>query len=222
MSFDNYTGLIEEIEDFLARNDLGHKIPSWITLAEKEMVLELRDLRENMFETTGTLISGDPFIDLPFEVRQLRALRIDTNPERRLNLVSMDKLIDVTNNANRAGLQFPQAFTFVGERRIQVAPASGTTDGYTLFFWGDVAKVNQAKTTSQILRESPQSLLYGASLHGARWMKDAQLQAEAGEAYRDAKVKYRQYLTRARAGGGAIRQRPDSQPRDMHTDVNVR
>lgn len=222
MSLDTYADMIEQVVHMLDRPDLKAEAVDWLTLTEKELVLELRDLQEVMYESTGTFVDDQDYIDLPTGVRVLRHLRIDVDPPQRVNIVSMDKWIDVQAGAQASGVSKPIVATMTGSNRLSLQPGGKSTDGYTLFYWGDMAKIDKSKTTSNVLRESPNCLLYGAAVQSAQFTQNADGLQLWEKEYQKSKSLYGRYLSRQRLSGGALRVRPDTGPEARHTSSNIR
>ncbi len=216
--FESYEELSLEVTDLLARGDLEAKVPLWLQLTESDMQKKLRDFRETLLETTGaTFVAGQDFVTLPTGFREALFLRIDTSQERRLSIVSADKLIDVRVNGRNAGIDHPIAAAYGGELKLLIAPAPTSADPYTLFYHGRLANIDQSKTTSQVLRDTPEALLYGAAYHGANFVRNWELADRFNQIYTDARTTYGAFLFRARTSGGDIRVRPDQIPNDAYS-----
>ena len=81
MSIGTYAELKTSIANFLARDDLTAQIPDFIQLAEGRMSREL-ETREQEKRSTATLTSGDEYIALPTDMREVREVKLNTSPYR--------------------------------------------------------------------------------------------------------------------------------------------
>ena len=112
MSFDTYVNLQAEIIDYLARDDLNAKIPSFITLTEAKLNRELFVRQMELRETSAVdLTSAEPeFISLPSDFQSMRRIRlttVDGEPRLRyLSSASLDEFRYGSGNATGRPLYF--------------------------------------------------------------------------------------------------------------------
>ena len=71
MSISTYSELKTAVANFLARSDLTDQIPNFIQLAEARLSREL-ETRDQEKRATATLTSGDEYIALPTDMREVR------------------------------------------------------------------------------------------------------------------------------------------------------
>ena len=79
MSISTYSELKTAVANFLARTDLTDQIPNFIQLAEARLSREL-ETRDQEKRATATLTSGDEFIALPTDMREVREIKLNTSP----------------------------------------------------------------------------------------------------------------------------------------------
>ena len=79
MSISTYSELKTAVANFLARTDLTDQIPNFIQLAEARLSREL-ETRDQEKRATATLTSGDEFIALPTDMREIREIKLNTSP----------------------------------------------------------------------------------------------------------------------------------------------
>ncbi|MEK9654394.1 MAG: hypothetical protein VW202_01710, partial [Halieaceae bacterium] len=79
MSISTYSELKTSIANFLARDDLTAQIPNFIQLAEARIGREL-ETREQEKRATAALEVGDEYIALPTDLREVREVKLNTNP----------------------------------------------------------------------------------------------------------------------------------------------
>jgi hypothetical protein len=218
MSFETYAKLFDEVVDLMSRGDLVEKVPLWSQMVESDLQKTLRDFRETVIEETGTLVADQDYFEVPDGFREIVVFRLDTDPDTRLQLVSMDKLTDVRVNANLNGVGTPSAMAFATNKKLLIAGTPGTAIPYTLFYHGTPTQSDRAgDATSQLLRDAPELLLYGCAYHGAIYTQNAEMKAFYGEEYEKNKRTYGAYLFRTKTSGGSLRVRPDVVVNDSHS-----
>ena len=223
MSFDTYEKMYEEVVDLLSRGDLKDKVPGWAQLVESDLQMSLRDFRETVLDKTGNLVAGQDYFELPDGFREIVLFRLNTNPESRLTLVSMDKLTDVRVGSKLNGLGTPTAMAFASNTKLLLAGTPETADSYTLFYHGSPSPSERSgDKSSTLLRDAPQLLLYGCAFHGSLYTQDEVQEARFEKNYERQKRIYGAYLFRTKTSGGALRVRPDSTPNDSHSRIATR
>lgn len=172
MSISTYAELKTAIANFLARDDLTDQIPNFIQLAEARMSREL-ETREQEKRATATLTSGDEFIALPTDMREIREVKLNTNPNRVLTYYSPTSL-DSTYSGTGTGV--PQGFSIVGkEMKLRPIPDSGYTA--EIVYIGGLASISDVSTPTLFLR-SPDLYLYGALAEAYAYLLDEQRAAQ--------------------------------------------
>ena len=110
---DTYEKLVETVADWLGRNDLAHRIPDFIHLAEVDLSRNLK-LRDQEKIKKGTLVADQEWIPLPDDLQIARQLKIHSDPVRLIEIVSVDKLRVIEEAyTSETG---PMAGTHVGNR----------------------------------------------------------------------------------------------------------
>jgi hypothetical protein len=217
VSYDSYEALIEEVSDEVGRSDVKAKMLDWLDLIEKRMVRELKYFRGSVFQTTGTLTADQASLTLPTGLLEALLLRIETNPEQRVNMVSWDKLVDVRASGASAGLLTVEVAHHFDQYTLLLEPAPSSNDPYTLFWRGQLPKIDETTVTSQVLEEAPDLLFHGALFHAFGYTRNAQQKAENKGLYDQCLDAYGKFLWNAHFGGGTNRVRPDSMPAAPHT-----
>ena len=121
MSISTYAELKSTIADFLARDDLTTQIPTFIQLAEGRMSREL-ETREQEKRATTNLTANDQYVTLPTDFREVREVKLNTDPVKVLSYFSPTNL-DQTYGTNSSGR--PQGFSIVGsEMKVRPIPDS--------------------------------------------------------------------------------------------------
>ena len=79
MAIATYTDLQTSIANFLARSDLTAQIPDFIALAEASMSREL-ETRSQEKRATASTVSGNEYLSLPTDLREVREVKLNTSP----------------------------------------------------------------------------------------------------------------------------------------------
>lgn len=176
MSITSYQDLQDAIANFLARDDLTTQIPNFIQLAEARMSREL-ETREQEKRVTATLTSGDEYIALPTDLREVREVKLNTSPVKVLSYFSPSGL-DTSYSGNGQGR--PEGFSIVGkEMKLRPVPDSAYTA--EIIYIGSLEAISATSTPTLFLR-SPDLYLYGALAEAYAYLLD-----EARAAQYDAK-----------------------------------
>lgn len=209
---DTYEKLVESIADWLGRDDLENRIPSFIHLVEVDLS-RMTNLREQETFKEGVFITDQDYINVPDDLVIPRLLRIDTEPLRMVNIVSLDKWVNITEGFS-AGPR-PMAATMVGDR-FMLAPVPGIDDPYTLFYLGRLKPLSSSNSTNRILKDAPDALLYGALMHSAPFIGNDERLPVWGTLYAQFKEDYRKLEWKARMSGGPLRVQVDGSADDRH------
>jgi hypothetical protein len=169
---DTYTNLQVEIADYLARDDLNLKIPTFIALCEAKLNRELyvRQMEQRSTVIIDTTSAEPEFISLPDDFQSMRSIRLkSTNLRSRLEFktgVAMDE--HQTQIGNVSGE--PRYFTIVGDE-IELSPAPD--DAYTIeMVYRKTIPSLVDNDTNWLLTLAPDVYLYGALLEATPYTKD--------------------------------------------------
>lgn len=204
--FSNYAELKEAVADWLARSDLGHRIPSFIRLAELKVQRDLR-LRFHDETTTGTMTAAQEYIDQPADYIEGRHLRVDTDPIRHVRVVSMSDLADIQQANATGGIPIAMADH---KLRIYLAPIPESAHPYTLFYRAGITALSEDNATNWLTTHAPDLLLWGALVAASTYLKDAEGMQMFGTLYNDAHSDVKRQEWRARTGDGPLRVRPQT------------
>ena len=156
MSISTYSELKTAVANFLARTDLDDQIPNFIQLAEARLSREL-ETRDQEKRATATLTSGVEFIALPTDMREIREIKLNTNP----NVVLEYKSPTALDTAYTGATGRPVAYSIVGaELKIRPIP----DDSYTaeIIYIGSLSALSDTNTTNVMLTRHPDAYLSGA------------------------------------------------------------
>lgn len=173
MPFDSYTALKAEITDYLARNDLADKIPTFIRLAEAKFN---RSLFVRQMEQRATALilpdSDEPeYISLPADFQSMRRVRISSvSGKPRLDFRSGVQADEYRqSHADVSGV--PRYFTIFGDE-IELIPTPDAAYTIEMIYRKVVPALSDANPSNWLLACAPDAYLYGALLESAPYIKD--------------------------------------------------
>jgi len=199
MSISTYSELQTAIAGFLARDDLTAQIPNFIQLAEARMSREL-ETRSQEKRSTATLTSGDEYIALPTDLREVRQVKLNTDP---LTVLTYYSPVALDQEYPSAGSGRPRGFSIIGaEMKLRPIPDSGYTA--EIVYIGGLVALSDSNATNNVLSRSPDAYLYGALAEAYAYLLDearaAQYMARFNTALEEIKVDEQ----RAHYGTGAL------------------
>jgi len=168
VSISTYAELKSAVANFLARTDLTDQIPNFIQLAEARLSREL-ETRDQEKRATATLTSGDEFIALPTDMREIREIKLNTSPNVVLEYKSPTAL-DTTYTGSTGK---PLAYSIVGgELKIRPIP----DDSYTaeIIYIGSLSALSDTNTTNVMLTRHPDAYLSGSLVEAYTYLMDEQ------------------------------------------------
>jgi len=172
MSFATYTALQSEIADYLARDDLTAKIPSFIALAEAKFnrVLVCKDMEQRSTATLNLSSAEPEFLSLPSDYQAMRRLRITSIASKpRLEFATQAFLDDKRFSSGNITGQ-PRWFTVLGTE-LELFPTPDAA--YTLEMVYRKAIPPLANNAANwLLLAHPDAYLYGALLEAEPYMKN--------------------------------------------------
>jgi len=170
-----YERLLGEIEEYLARDDLADRIPTFISLAEQAM---RNELRLKCLERVGWIETraGESGIALPdkripgdwdvfLEMRKL-ALAGPAGEMTAMEYVSPDFYVDLAGRVGR-----PRNFTVLG-RELHLAPTPDGVYRLLMTYWADIPPLGPKQPTNDLLLNHPRLYLYGALVESAAFTRD--------------------------------------------------
>ena len=169
MAISTYTELKTAIANFLARDDLTSVIPDFIQLAEATMSREL-ETRSQEKRATATLTSGDEYIALPTDLREVREVKLNTTP---LTVLTYYSPVALDSNFSSGGVGKPKGFSIIGdEMKMRPVP----DDSYTaeIIYIGSITALSDSNATNNILTRSPDAYLYGSLAEAYAYLLDEQ------------------------------------------------
>lgn len=177
MSFDTYANLQAEIADYLARDDLTAKIPSFITLTEAKMNRELmvRQMEQRSTASVNTASSEPEFITLPNDFQSMRRIRLSSvTGKPNVNFISTVAMDEFRLSQGNAVGQ-PIYFTINGDE-IELAPTPDQAYVLEMTYRKNIPAL-ASNSTNWLLDLAPDVYLYGALLEAMPYSRnDARIQ----------------------------------------------
>ena len=169
MAIATYSDLQTAIANFLARTDLTAQIPDFIKLAESRMSREL-ETRSQEKRVRATLTSGNEYISLPVDLREVREVKLNTAPLTVLQYKSPSQL---DSDLSTTGLGKPIAYSVVGDE-LKLRPVPDTGYVAEIIYIGDITPLSSTTATNNILTRHPDAYLSGALVEAYTYLMDEQ------------------------------------------------
>jgi len=166
MALDTYTNLKTEVADWLNRQDLTSKIPTFITLleAQVERVLRVRQMETRSYAT----LSGQ-FLALPPDFLALKGVQLNSDPVTPLDFVSMNELDKIRQRyAGAAGK--PVAYSIIGSE-LEFAPQPDADYEIEIVYWASIPRLTETtQETNWLLVKHPDVYLFGSLMQAAPYL----------------------------------------------------
>lgn len=166
MALDSYTNLQAEIADWMHRNDLTGRIPTFITLAEARIkaMLELR-----LQSMTGTLnmVLGQSTAPAPTGLINVRSLSIP-NVRPAITYVTPAKYSSAFGDA-RSGQ--PYNYTIVGDL-MYFGPVPDAAYAANIAYEAEVIPLSDTTQSNIVLEKWPNVYLWGALKEAAKFSRN--------------------------------------------------
>jgi len=169
MAIGTYSELKTSVANFIARDDLTDKIPDFISLAEARMNRELQ-ARSQEKRATASITSGDPYVSLPTDLRQIRLVKLNTSPTEVLEYYTPVKLEELysTNTSGK-----PRGYTIIGGE-IKFGPTPDSDYTAEIVYSEGIPSLSDTNTTNTILLRHPDAYLYGSLAVATVYLLDDQ------------------------------------------------
>lgn len=196
-----FKGLCEAVADYLGREDLTERIPTFIRLAEQRMNRELR-LRVMERRAVATVDAGDLGAGLPnrrepgawdvfLEMRDV-AWRM---PDKQIYPMQYMPPDHYREAANVTGV--PRQYTIIGDKVFFSCVPDAPGD-LLLTYYAEIPPLGEKQETNCILQTAPDLYLYAALLESVAFTRGSVPAKEWAEFYAGAKNKLDAAEQRAR------------------------
>lgn len=164
----SYAQLKSDIADWLNREDLTAKIPSFIRLAEARFNRDLR-VRQMVKRAVSDLDAG--YISLPSDWLEAKNIQINTaSGPRKLEYVTLEQADDLRlKRGNTAG--DPHYFNITGSQ-LEIIPSPGGEPEIEMTYYAKVPALSDENTSNWLLTTWYDMYLYGSLAHTAPYLKD--------------------------------------------------
>ena len=155
MALTTYTELQASIADYLDRTNLTSQIPDFITLAEDNII---SDLKAKGLQNRVTSSTSDEYISLPPDFVSLVNLQINSSGVKLLRFRSPEQL-DTEYPQTTTGT--PKVFTIVGNT-LQLRPIPDQSYDYEMAYEFKIARLSSLVADNFVLINYPSLYLFGA------------------------------------------------------------
>jgi hypothetical protein len=173
----DYTSLQDAVAEYMARDDLAARIPTFIQLAETKFNRELfvRQMEGRATLTVDTLLSSPEFLSLPSDFQTMRRIRLSgVTGKPTIEYKSPGGLDSYRYSIDNVTAQ-PEYFTIIGDE-IELAPTPDENFEVEILYRKVVPPL-ASNSTNWLLTMAPDLYLYGALLEAAPYMnEDARIQ----------------------------------------------
>tara|TARA_Y100001973_G_scaffold75768_1_gene110738 strand:- start:44 stop:685 length:642 start_codon:yes stop_codon:yes gene_type:complete len=207
-AFVDYDNLLQAVSDWLARDDLGDRIPDFVWLAECEIQRDL-NLRMNDSVYESTSVSGQDYVSLPEDFAEAVLFEWKDSSKSPVSISSFDVVssFQKKNRYRSSETSTPRSGAVFGDR-LYLGPVPSASD-FRLFYRSGVSHLSHLNKTNDVLRKYPDALLYGSLLHSAPYLGEDERALGWVQLYDRAKDSAFKEEWRSRTGHGPLRMQPD-------------
>ena len=168
MPITNYTELQDAIADFLNRDDLTARIPTFVDMAEASLN---RDLRHWRNENRAIAPVNSRYSALPSDF--VEPIRMELSDDKtRVSLMSHYEM--QTQRQASADAQGKPLHYNITQGEIELFPTPDVTYNLEMYYYGKIPALSASNTTNVVLTNFPDAYLYGALIHTAPYLGDDQ------------------------------------------------
>jgi hypothetical protein len=166
MSLDTYDGLRQEIADYLTRDDLTAKIPTFVTLAEKQIKRRLRRTKSRI-----TVQFHGASFQIPDTIAEITSVRLVTSqPSQDLPFtIGTPEMIAEHRAAYGIVAGRPRFGAVVG-KELLLSPAADQTYDAELIVYPSMTSLSSSVQTNTVLTEAPDVYLFGALMEAEPYL----------------------------------------------------
>lgn len=199
MSISTYAELQTAVANWLSRDDLTSRIPEFIALAEARMGREL-ETRSQEKRATASTAADDEYIALPTDLRDIRSVRIQTDPVRVLRYMTPTLLAETYPDSAGGN---PQAYSIIGAE-MALRPIPDGVYTVEMIYSEGISALSDSNTSNTILTRHPDAYLHGALNHGYQYLMDEARAAAHDSIFSRAIAEIRMDQERSRYGAGKL------------------
>jgi hypothetical protein len=167
MAISTYTELQTAVANWLDRDDLGARIPEFISLTEARFNRILR-IRSMETEADQDTTAGTRTYNLPTDYRQMRTVHLTTNPITPMSYITPE-IMDRIWAGSTSGK--PVAYTIKGNS-VYLGPAPDTVYTIRFLYYKKIPSLSALVTTNDLLGDAPDVYLYGCLLEAEPFLQN--------------------------------------------------
>ena len=168
MPITNYTELQDAIADFLNRDDLTARIPTFVDMAEAALN---RDLRHWRTENRAIAPVNSRYSALPSDF--VEPIRMELADDKtKVSLMShyeMQTQRELSNDKQGKPLYYN-----ITQGEIELFPTPDVSYNLEMYYYGKIPALSSSNATNVVLSNFPDAYLYGSLLHTAPYLGDDQ------------------------------------------------
>ena len=173
MAITTYAELQTAVDNWLARTDLAGRSPEFIALAEARMSRELETQSQEK-RVVSTMTADDAYVTLPPDARQIRSVRLNTNP---ISVLQFQSPTAADDNFPGTGTGKPKYYSVVGGE-LYFRPSPDDSYQAEILYVGSVSALSDTNTSNTILSRHPDLYLHGTLAEAFGYLMDEQRQAQ--------------------------------------------
>lgn len=165
MSLATYADLKTSLTNWLKRSDLSSYLDDFISIGEARVAREVRAQIQEQ-RTTASLSTTTPYINLPTDYIEHRALWISAEPKVKLEYLAPEAFFMRYDTSATAK---PRAFTVIGDE-VRFGPSPDSAYTVELWYWKKLTALSSAVHT--LFTNNPDLYLYAALCAATPFLKD--------------------------------------------------
>jgi hypothetical protein len=190
----DYEALIAEVAEWLDRDDVTSRIPTFVLMAE---AFFNNELRTPQMEQSKTFSVSDEDTPLPTDYLALRAIYQETIPDNPLRAMSPDAL----RQEYRGQPGTPTSYSIVGGV-IRVGPVPETELIFTMDYFARVQSLSATAPSNWLLESHPDLYLFGTLYFAEAYLDNPTRATQWQSLAENILVRLRTAATAARWGAG--------------------
>ena len=207
MAITTFDELKTAAANWLGRTDLTDRIPEFVALAEGRINRTIF-ARAQEARATATLTADDAYTSLPTDLRQIRAVQLNTTPTTVLRYMPPSQL-ERTYPSTTTGK--PLVYTVIGTE-IKWAPTPDS--GYTaeILYTQGIPALSSSNAVNTYLTRSPDAYLYGTLTEAHRYLMGPNQANNFDQLFSRAMSEIKAEDDEARWGGSPLQMKTGSTP----------
>jgi len=165
--FKSYTDLKTQVSNYLARQDLTDKIPTFIELAEIRLNRDLR-LRQTLQNSIYTMVAGTKEVPVPSDFMEMKEQHLNTNPITNLTFQSASVYFR-NGLVNTVGK--PKYYTQISQN-FAYAPTPDSDYQVEMTYYKKPTLMSDTNPSNEYLIYCPDLLLYATLGESAPYLMD--------------------------------------------------